>query len=252
MAGVYGGCGVRKPSHAFRALQVFGPKRQLIRLVESVETISEKIYDSEFDALVYQHSHSPQHSNLSNFLKCILVAEDRRFFRHVGFDIKSLARTIRFLIMRRRISGVSTIDQQVVRIARNRFERTYSRKLSEILYAVLIQFHCSKSEILQYYIHNAYLGYGLEGCETASRKIFKRNATSLSVPEAALISALFARPLKARCVQEFEKTQLGPISFSDAMRIIQHSDPAYYANLDARVQYLLRLVASLPKSRLIK
>src|SRR5260221_147519 len=63
----------------------------------------------------------------------VLISEDRRFFRHHGFDLKSVAREVFRLLTFRRHGGASTIDMQLIRTITGYRKRTISRKLYEIL-----------------------------------------------------------------------------------------------------------------------
>lgn len=243
---------MRKPSSSTKTRKFRGPKSILISLVLQLEGIAHQVYDVEYEDLWFRHSHQSQNQFLSPLLQCVLLIEDRRFFKHYGFELRAVARGLKYFLRKGRIGGVSTIDQQVVRIARSQYERTFSRKLSEVILSLLLQFHCSKSQLLQYYIHNAYLGYGLEGCETASRVIFRKDAYNLVPDEAALIASLFARPMKYSAVTEIKRIGHGPISVGVIMNKVQVADNDYFEVLNARYQHTRRLFASLPNSRLIR
>jgi len=123
-----------------------------------------------------------------------IAAEDRRFFYHGGVDWRSagraLARNLAALEVR---EGFSTITMQVVRsafLAQLGPGRTMSRKLIEIELARRLERALTKQEILELYLNLIYLGNGTWGVEAASRDLFGKSVSKLSVGEAALLAGL--------------------------------------------------------------
>ncbi|MFN2258173.1 MAG: transglycosylase domain-containing protein, partial [Desulfuromonadaceae bacterium] len=104
------------------------------------------------DRLLVQLKDVPQH-----LIDALIAVEDRRFYSHHGIDPKGLARAV-FATASGSVQGGSTLTQQ---LAKNFFltpERTIRRKLTEMLMALLIEFHYTKEEILEAYINEVYLG----------------------------------------------------------------------------------------------
>lgn len=133
-------------------------------------------------------------TKLSKFEMMVLISEDRRFFRHYGFDLISIIReVVRFLTFRRH-GGASTIDMQFVRTVTGYRERKLSRKLYEILLAWLIQFRFSKVEILRAYLSCAFFGSRLIGAEAAARKMFQKDSAMLDENDAAKLAAMLVYP----------------------------------------------------------
>lgn len=125
----------------------------------------------------------------------IVAIEDSRFYEHHGFDVRALARAavadIRRLFGQAGfLQGGSTITQQLAKNAFLSHERTLSRKLQELLWAIQIERKYSKSEILETYLNEIYLGPGVYGVEAASRYYFGKSVEQLTLPEAALIAGL--------------------------------------------------------------
>jgi len=141
--------------------------------------------------------HAVDRVALSRLEVMVLNLEDRRFFRHCGVDAWSVAREVIKLIRGRKYGGASTIDMQFVRTATGYRALTLKRKLYEGLLAILIQFRYTKIEILESYLACAHFGYGLTGAETAAQKLFGKTANELGPLEAALLSAMLARPRPA-------------------------------------------------------
>jgi membrane carboxypeptidase/penicillin-binding protein len=134
-------------------------KRNLISLVETLDEIVGQI-EYERDMPFYSSSLDPNNPSLSNAELATLLLEDRRFFVHQGFEFRAVPRLIRRFIRTGALGGISTIEQQVVRLATGRYERTFSRKMKEIILAHLLQYHCNKKHVLFFYMGRSYFGQG--------------------------------------------------------------------------------------------
>ncbi|MEL6959369.1 MAG: biosynthetic peptidoglycan transglycosylase, partial [Pseudomonadota bacterium] len=170
-------------------------KRQLASLNRDLEKVIFAIDEKVFDRIYLGHSHGITSDVLSEVQKAILMLEDRGFFSHRGFELRAPLRILKRIFTWKRLGAISTIDQQLVRIATGRYERTIRRKFRESLLAFLLNAHRSKSQIFYAYLHDSYFGYRLEGCEIASNYIFSKPAKSLSTQEACFVASLLARPL---------------------------------------------------------
>ncbi len=127
-----------------------------------------------------------------------IAAEDRRFYYHDGIDWRSVGRAavrnLRSLSVR---EGFSTITMQVVRSAflpHLSQERSLRRKLIEVELARRLERALTKQQILELYLNVIYLGNGTYGVEAASRDLFGKSATRLTVAEAALLAGLARGP----------------------------------------------------------
>lgn len=169
-------------------------KRALLKTNRRLDVLTREVNDQSDYWFWYDRSHTPEPEPLSYLQRATLYLEDRRFASHFGVELRMFPRLLRLLFLGRRLGGISTIDQQVVRIIRGRFERTLTRKTSELFFALLINAHLPKERIFHYYLHFAYLGYKLEGVEIASKFLFAKRAYDLNVDQACLVASLFARP----------------------------------------------------------
>ncbi len=128
-------------------------------------------------------------------IKAFLAAEDDRFFQHPGVDYQGITRaTIQLLLTGQKKQGGSTITMQV---ARNFFltnEKTYERKIKEILLALKIERSLSKEEILELYLNKIYLGNRSYGVGAASEVYYGRPLGELSTAEVAMIAGLPKAP----------------------------------------------------------
>lgn len=134
-----------------------------------------------------------------------LAAEDDRFFEHPGVDYHGLMRAAFALIRTgEKRQGGSTITMQV---ARNFFlsrEKTYLRKLTEILLALKIERSLNKNEILELYLNKIYLGQRAYGIAAAAQVYYGTGINELSVARAAMIAALPKAPSRVNPVNNPE------------------------------------------------
>lgn len=130
-----------------------------------------------------------------NLINAVISVEDQRFYEHNGVDFIRVAAAVkRNLQERRRAEGGSTITQQLARQTFLSRDKTYRRKLKEVILAAHIEREYSKTEILEVYLNKVYFGDGLYGVEAASRGYFSKHANELSVDEAALLAGLIQSP----------------------------------------------------------
>ena len=127
--------------------------------------------------------------------RAIISSEDENFFSHNGVDFKGLARAVYHLVTTgEKRSGGSTITMQV---ARNFFlsrEKTYLRKLNEIVLAYKIENDLSKEEILALYLNKIFLGYRSYGVAAAAITYYGRPLDQLTLDEYAMIAGLPKAP----------------------------------------------------------
>ena len=140
--------------------------------------------------------------NVPQYLKLAFIsAEDKSFYDHPGFDFKSIIRATSqniynyfFLRDNSRLIGASTITQQLIKNLLNDNERTFERKLKEIIYAIKLERSLSKEKILELYLNEIYLGRGAFGVVAASEKYFGKTLNELDIEEMALLAALPKAP----------------------------------------------------------
>ena len=129
-----------------------------------------------------------------SLVDAFVSTEDRRFFTHGGFDLRG---TVRALVANLRAGqvtqGGSTITQQVAKAFLSS-ERSYSRKLKELILARRLEARYSKREILALYLNHIFLGNGAYGVQAAARRYFDRDVWDLDVGQLALIAGLARAP----------------------------------------------------------
>ena len=130
-----------------------------------------------------------------DLVNAVLSTEDQRFFEHAGVDLISLLRASKELLMTgKKSQGASTITMQV---ARNFFlssEKTYGRKLNEILLALKIDSQLSKKKILELYLNKIFLGQRAYGVATAAQIYYGKTLQALSLGQMATIAGLPKAP----------------------------------------------------------
>ena len=125
----------------------------------------------------------------------VLAAEDANFYEHEGVNYLGILRAaVKNLRPRRMRQGGSTITQQVVKNLLLDNERTYKRKLREVLLARRLEQELSKEEILELYLNHIYFGRGRYGIEEAARDSFGKSAHDLTIAEGAMLAGVVAAP----------------------------------------------------------
>jgi penicillin-binding protein 1A len=165
--------------------------------------------------------------------QAIISAEDERFYEHWGVDFRGLARAAYELISTgSKQSGGSTITMQV---ARNFFltsERTYTRKLNEIILSFKIEHELSKQEIMALYLNKIFLGHRSYGAAAAAITYYGKNLNELELHEFAMIAGLpkapsafnpIANPPRAKLRRDYVLRRMNELGFISRveMRIAQ-------------------------------
>jgi penicillin-binding protein 1A len=157
------------------------------------------VYDAS-DALAFtifkeQRIDVPLESMGPHLVKALIAIEDRRFYDHHGFDVvRIVSAALKNLRHLRVVQGASTITQQLARTSFLTPDKTYSRKLQEVILAARIERMFSKDRILELYLNKVYFGDGLYGVEAASRGYFAKHASDLTLAEAATLAGLMKSP----------------------------------------------------------
>ena len=129
-----------------------------------------------------------------NLKNAIIAAEDGGFFDHSGVEITSLLRAAYGEISGRSLGGGGTITMQVVRNYVLSFERTYERKLKEIILAWKLEDYLSKEQIFELYFNKAFLGNRNYGFAAAYQYYFGKDFSDASIAESALLAGILQRP----------------------------------------------------------
>ncbi|MBI4251929.1 MAG: PBP1A family penicillin-binding protein [Candidatus Tectomicrobia bacterium] len=128
-----------------------------------------------------------------------VAVEDERFYRHWGVDPWGILRAALANLRSGGISeGASTITQQLVRLLTLQRERSLKRKVVEAIVSIRLEMALTKDQILERYLNQVYFGRGAYGVAAAARTYFNKDASALTVPEAALLAGLIQAPGRFR------------------------------------------------------
>jgi len=123
-----------------------------------------------------------------------LAIEDAEFYKHPGFSLRGILRATIKNLKEKDLTGGSTITQQLVKNAPPSPEKTFNRKIREIILAVRVEMTFSKDEILEMYLNEVSYGGTAYGIQEASRVYFGKDVSDLSLGEAALLAGLPKSP----------------------------------------------------------
>lgn len=125
-----------------------------------------------------------------------LAAEDAEFYSHAGFSLKGIVRATAKNFQEGKIEGGSTITQQLVKNALLSSEKTYVRKIRELVLSIGVEMNYSKDQILEMYLNEVSYGGTVYGIQEASRHYFGKNVEDLTLAEAALLAGLPQSPTR--------------------------------------------------------
>lgn len=123
-----------------------------------------------------------------------IAAEDGSFYSHPGFDIKGIVSAVIDYAKGERLRGASTITQQVLKNFLLSDERSFERKVKEIILATRIEQVMTKDQILELYLNEIYLGARAYGIGAAAQNYFGKTLEALTPAEAAYLAALPKKP----------------------------------------------------------
>ncbi len=134
-----------------------------------------------------------------SLVDALLAIEDRKFYSHPGIDPMAIARAAAANIAAGRVvQGGSTLTQQLVKNYYLDAGRTFQRKFTEMIMAILLEVHYSKAEILQAYLNEVYLGQSgnraIHGFGLGSQFMYGRPPAELSLAETALLAGIVRGP----------------------------------------------------------
>jgi 1A family penicillin-binding protein len=171
------------------------------KLLEREISQSTKIYDRTGENLLYEIFTEERRTLVDIrdiprwLIWATLTAEDRDFYKHPGFNIRGIARALIVDILHRgKVQGGSSITQQFIKNALLNPEKSYIRKIKELILAYQIERKFSKNEILQMYFNEIPYGSNAYGAEAASQIYFGKSVKELTLDECALLAALPKAP----------------------------------------------------------
>lgn len=132
---------------------------------------------------------------VSQYLKDATIAiEDQNFYKHIGFSFRGIFRALLQNFTGEIVQGGSTITQQLIKNRLLNHEKTYRRKIRELLLSLIAERIYSKDQILEMYLNTVAYGGSTYGIEEASWRYFNKSARDLSLGESALLAGLPQAP----------------------------------------------------------
>ena len=188
--------------------------------------------------------------------KAVIATEDKNFYHHRGFDTLGMVRSIITNVSSGSVKqGASTITQQLARILFLSNERTFDRKIKELIIAHRIEKTSAKDKILELYLNSVYLGSGVYGVSSAAKTFFDKDLNQLTLAEQALIAGLPQAPsiyspfanknagLKRRnqvlkrmyrnkfiTLEQMEEAKKEPLKLSTKPRIYSYNKAPYFVD----------------------
>jgi 1A family penicillin-binding protein len=162
---------------------------------------STKIYDRTGEHILYEiHGEEKRTAipldQMSEIVRAATIAaEDQTFYKHWGIQFKAIARAAVYDLLGRKVSqGGSTITQQLIKNTVLTNEKTFTRKVKEVILSVELEQRFSKDEILEMYLNEIPYGSNAYGIQAASQTFFGKDAKDLRLAESALLASLPKAP----------------------------------------------------------
>jgi 1A family penicillin-binding protein len=179
--------------------QIFKDLPSPYDLTKKEQIVSTKILDRNGEILfrIYEDENRsivPLSKIPKNLINATIAIEDKDFYSHHGFSIRGISRAVVSNLKGEKVQGGSTLTQQLVKNRLLTSERTFSRKLKEILLATLVEGIYSKDEILEMYLNQVAYGGSTYGVEEAAQTYFDKPVEDLTLAESAMISGLIPAP----------------------------------------------------------
>jgi penicillin-binding protein 1A len=125
----------------------------------------------------------------------VVATEDRKFYGHWGIDVmRNISAVFVNLARGKKAQGASTITQQLARNLYLSADKTFIRKLREVLTAIQLERSYTKREILELYLNQVYLGAGVYGVQAAAEHYYSKNVSELTLNECAMLAGTIQLP----------------------------------------------------------
>jgi membrane peptidoglycan carboxypeptidase len=187
---------------AFFWLVVFNPGDEILQEnIEKILSMESPVYYSDGEnkiGVFFKDAHRQYISYEEipqNFINAIIASEDNDFFKHHGVDVAGILRALVANIKAGKIvQGGSTITQQTAKNLFKRKDRSIKSKLTELLYALRLEYHYPKEKIMEFYANQFYVSGNGHGLGVAAQYYFNKPAAQLDLLESAFIAGSVKRP----------------------------------------------------------
>jgi len=147
----------------------------------------------------------------------VLAIEDHRFFQHGGVDYKGMLRAGLANLGKMKSQGASTITMQVARNVYLSSEKTFTRKIYEILLTFKLEHFLTKDQILEIYMNQIFLGNRAYGFAAASEAYFGKPLKSVTIAEAAMLAGLPKAPSAYNPISNYKRARARQLHIIDRM-----------------------------------
>ena len=148
----------------------------------------------------------------------VLAIEDARFYEHGGVDYVGVARAALANLGREKAQGASTITMQVARNVYLSSEKTYTRKIYEVLLTFKLEHMLTKHQILEIYMNQIFLGNRAYGFAAAAETYFGKPLKDVTVAEAAMLAGIPKFPSSANPIANFARARERQLHIIDRMQ----------------------------------
>ena len=171
-----------------------------------VANIRLDIYDNNNKIINENDSKSIRLSELNDYtVSAFLSIEDKEFYNHNGLNYKRIMGAFVNNIKTKSLSqGASTISQQLIKNTHLTNEKTFSRKIKEMILTMKMENSMTKDEILETYLNVIYFGESAFGIEQASNVFFNKSAKELNISESATLAGIIKSPLYYSPIYNYE------------------------------------------------
>ncbi len=180
----------------FFAIQIPSPSDLTTRNIASSTKISDRNGELLYDIYQNQNRTPIKLSEVPTYVKEATISiEDKDFYKHSGFSITGIIRSVFNLAVHRQIEGGgSTLTQQLVKNALLTSDRSFIRKIKELILAIQVERVYNKDQILEMYLNEIPYGGTSYGIEAAANLYFGKSAKDLDLAESSLLAGLPQRP----------------------------------------------------------
>lgn len=167
-----------------------------------------EIYDSNNEALSESNNQKSKVKleELPAYVPASFISiEDKKFYSHHGINPKRIAKAMYTNLKSGKTSeGASTISQQLIKNTHLSTEKTYERKIKEVLLTIKMEKVMSKNDILETYLNAIYFGNGAYGLDNASKTFFNKSAKDLTIAESATLAGMIKSPKAYSPIYNYE------------------------------------------------
>lgn len=151
-------------------------------------------------------------------IDAVLAIEDARFYQHSGVDYRGMVRAALANLGQAKSQGASTITMQVARNVYLSAEKSYTRKIYEVLLTFKLEHQLTKEQILEIYMNQIFLGHRAYGFAMAAQTYFGKPLADLSVAEAAMLAGLPKAPSAFNPLSNPRRARARQLHIIDRMR----------------------------------